>query len=297
MNDIVLLVARLVLAAVFAIAGAAKLADLAGSREAMRAFGVPPKFAPWAGLGLPLAELLVAMLLIPRATAWWGALGAFLLLLAFVGGITYNLARGRKPDCHCFGQLHSAPADQSTLIRNGVLAVIAALVVAVGYNDPGASVIGWATDISTAGVIGLVMGFAGLAILLGVVWLLVHLLGQNGRLLLRVDALETALRGGGLMAPVDVEPEPIAPAIPELGLPIGAQAPDFSLSGVYGETMTLSALRAPGKPIMLIFSDPKCAPCNALMPEIGRWQREHASAITVALIGRGTADVNRGKTI
>ena len=96
----VLLIARLLLAAVFAVAGLAKLADLAGSRRAMRDFGLPPGLAAQLWLVLPLAELAVAVALIPRSSAWWGALGALALLLLFVGGIGYNLARGRRPDCH-----------------------------------------------------------------------------------------------------------------------------------------------------------------------------------------------------
>jgi hypothetical protein len=44
------------------------------------------------------------------------------MLLAFIAGISLNLARGKKPDCHC-----SATAFQligwPTLARNGILAV------------------------------------------------------------------------------------------------------------------------------------------------------------------------------
>jgi peroxiredoxin len=46
---------------------------------------------------------------------------------------------------------------------------------------------------------------------------------------------------------------------------------------------------------MLIFSDPGCGPCNALLPDIGKWQRDHASRLTVALVSRGTAEANRAK--
>ena len=60
---------------VFVAAGAAKLADRAGSRQAVAAFGVPSLATPLATL-LPLAELAVAAALIPAASAWWGALGA-----------------------------------------------------------------------------------------------------------------------------------------------------------------------------------------------------------------------------
>jgi uncharacterized membrane protein YphA (DoxX/SURF4 family) len=64
-----LLIARLVLAGVFAVAGVAKLADLPGSRRAVAAFGVPRHLADPLGLLLPLAELAVAALLLPTAAA------------------------------------------------------------------------------------------------------------------------------------------------------------------------------------------------------------------------------------
>ena len=123
------LLARVLLAAVFAIAGLAKLADLKGSRQALRDFGVPAPLAPVLGTLLPLTELAVALALLPPRTAWWGAVGALVLLLVFVAGICYNLARGRRPSCHCFGQLHSAPVGWFTLTRNLVLAGVAGCVV------------------------------------------------------------------------------------------------------------------------------------------------------------------------
>src|SRR5690349_10223807 len=130
--SIVLLIARLLLALVFVVAGLAKLADLVGSRQAMRNFGLPLLIADPLGVLLPLAELAVAILLIPTAWAWWGGLGALVLLLLFVVGISYNIARGRQPECHCFGQLHSAPAGWPTLIRNLILAAIAGVIVVFG---------------------------------------------------------------------------------------------------------------------------------------------------------------------
>src|SRR5215472_16732848 len=130
--SIVLLIARVVLFVVFLVAGIAKLADLAGSRSALRDFGVPARLAEPFGLLLPLAELAVAVALLLPATAWWGAVGALTLLLLFVVGIGSNLARGQHPDCHCFGQLHKGTAGWPTLLRNLVLAAIAGLVVAFG---------------------------------------------------------------------------------------------------------------------------------------------------------------------
>ena len=108
-----------------------------------------------------------------------------------------------------------------------------------------------------------------LALLAGQWWFLVHLLRQNGRLLVRLEAVEESIgAGGGAVAPsqngshVHQEAE---------GLPVGSEAPQFSLSGLYGESLTLDALRSSGKPLMMLFTDPGCGPCNAMLPEIGRW--------------------------
>jgi Recombinase len=57
---VAVLVARAVLAAVFAAAGAAKLADPQGSRRAASDFGVPQRLTAAVALGLPLAELAAA---------------------------------------------------------------------------------------------------------------------------------------------------------------------------------------------------------------------------------------------
>jgi hypothetical protein len=69
------------------------------------------------------------------------------LLLLFVVGIGLNLARGRHPDCHCFGQLHSAPAGWSTLIRNLVLTVVAS-VLGFGKSTLGSSLMDWLASLS-----------------------------------------------------------------------------------------------------------------------------------------------------
>lgn len=285
--DIVLLIARLALAAVFVVAGCAKLADLAGSRQAVRDFGVPASLAGPFGLALPLAELAVAIALVPLATAWWGALGALVLLLLFVGAIGYNLARGRNPDCHCFGQLHSAPAGWPTLIRNGLLAAVAALILVAGFGDPGASAVGWFGDATAATRIAVATAVVAAVALAGMGWLLLDLMLQNGRILLRIEELETAIATG--------TPPSQASSRTKAGLPVGTPAPGFQLPGMHGETATLDSLRAAGKPVLLVFTDPSCGPCNALMPEIGRWQREHAERLTVAVIGRGSAEANRPK--
>jgi uncharacterized membrane protein YphA (DoxX/SURF4 family) len=77
--DIFLLIARVLLAAVFGVAGVAKLADQKGSRSSLTQFGVPAFAVPAAALLLPLAELACAVALLRASWAWWGAAGALAL--------------------------------------------------------------------------------------------------------------------------------------------------------------------------------------------------------------------------
>jgi peroxiredoxin len=272
----------LLLALVFFVAGASKLADRQGSKQSMSDFGVPVALASPLGILLPLSELGVATALVPASTAWWGALGALTLLVLFVAGIGVNLARGRKPECRCFGQLHSAPASGNALLRNGVLAVVAGFVVWRGYDGAGTSALSWLGDLTAAQLVLLVLGLAVLGVVAIQWWFQLHLLGQIGRLLVRMEELEAGLAWEG-------------GAPPQAGLPVGSMAPEFGLSGLHGETLTLEDLRSSGKSVLLFFTDPNCGPCTAMLPEVGRWQQEHAKKLTLALISRGEVEENRTK--
>ncbi|TMD44130.1 MAG: redoxin domain-containing protein [Chloroflexi bacterium] len=289
---LLLLCVRLLLALVFLVAGLAKLADLAGSQQALRDFGVPARLANPFGVLLPLAELAIALVLLLPVSAWWGALGALALLLLFVVGIGSNLAHGRQPDCHCFGQLHSAPAGWPTFVRNLVLAALAAVVVVFGWSSSQLSVVDWLAPLSVSQRIEVLVGLLVLVLLLAGGWLLVQVLSQQGRLLLRIEALEAELAASG-MAPQSVANGQAA--VPVVGLPVGNLAPGFALPTLADEPITLAALRGLGKPVLLLFSDPGCGPCTALLPEVGRWQREQASRMVVALVSRGTVEANRPK--
>ena len=79
------------------------------------------------------------------------------------------------------------------------------------------------------------------------------------------------------------------------GLPGVSTAPEFSLSGLHRETITLDALRSSGKLLMMLFTDPNCGPCNALLPEAGSWQQEHDKTLTLALVSRGEVEENKTK--
>ncbi len=280
--DAALLIARLVVAATFGVAACAKLADRSGTLEAVRGFGAPESLVRPTATLLPLAELAAAVLLIPSATARAGAVLALVLLLAFSAAIARSMARGEAPDCHCFGQLHSEPAGPRALIRNLVLAVLAGFVVVGGA---GTSAIHWIAGLSDAGVVALVGGLVLIVLAAAAGAIVFALLRRHGEVLLRLDALEQALAERGIRVAT-------VPEAPPAGLPNGTPAPEFELPSLDGERVSLTGLLARERPVILLFTDPGCGPCSALMPQLGAWQSEFAETLAIVPVSRGDRDAN-----
>jgi peroxiredoxin len=273
------LVGRLVLALVFAVAGSAKLADRVGTRVAISAFGAPTALTAPLAVLLPLAELAVAGLLLPATTAGVGVAGALGLLVLFASAIALSLSQGRAPDCHCFGQLHSAPAGWRTLARNGALAALAVFALASSLTRQDRSAVAWIGRLRGAELLALVVGAAAVVLLAFAGAALLSLLRSYGRVLVRLEAVEATLARAGLTFGEE--------APPELGLAPGTPAPSFAVADVRGGTIGLDDLLAPGLPVLLLFTSPRCGPCQALLPEAADWQRVHASRLTVAFANDG----------
>jgi thiol-disulfide isomerase/thioredoxin len=236
---------------------------------------------------------MIALALLPAMTAWASAIAALALLLLFIGGITVNLARGRTPNCHCFGQLHSQPIGRATLIRNGLLALLAALIVAQGPDAVGPGLFSWLASLSATGYFVLIGSLLALALIAGQSWVVFNLLRQNGRLLLRLEALESHL---GLSDPTAEGAPQIAPvADAPKGLAVGTLAPVFQLPALNGTEQALPTLLSAGKPLLLLFSSAECGPCVELMGEVAQWQRTHADKLTIALVNRGNGKLVRAK--
>ena len=230
---------RCLLAVVFIVAAIGKLLDLGGSRHALQEFGVPARAARLGGSMLPIAELVVAVTLLLRATARWGAVGALLLLLVFSAGVARAMSRGEAPDCHCFGQIHSEPAGRSALIRNAVLAVAAALIAVAG---PGPSLDGALGGLRAAQIalVATSVLAAGLAVAVAQLW------ADRRRLRSELDAARAA------------EAPP--------GLPRGTTAPEFELDAVRGPAGSLTELTERARPTVLVFVSTGCGPCQAMLP-------------------------------
>ena len=258
--DAVLLSVRCLLAAVFLVASVGKLLDLAGSRRALEEFGVPARVAEVGGVALPLVELAVAIALLIRPTARWGALCALLLLLAFAGGVARAMSRGQAPDCHCFGQIHSEPAGPSTLIRNGVLAAMAGVVALAG---PGPSVVGALTNLHGAAI-----ALVAVSVLAAVLAVAVAQLWADRRRLRR----ELSAAIAGQAAP---------------GVARNTPAPEFNLDAVRGTIRSLTELTEQLRPAVLVFVSTACGPCLDMLPTLGRWQDSLSGSVTLAAIFSG----------
>jgi uncharacterized membrane protein YphA (DoxX/SURF4 family)/thiol-disulfide isomerase/thioredoxin len=260
--DTLVLGLRLLLAAIFATAAAGKVLDRAGTRTAMREFEVPARLQGVAAAALPAAEVTVAVALLLRPAARWGAVGAIVLLAIFMAGIAAALSRGQAPQCHCFGQLHSEPAGVSTLVRNSILVALAALVVATG---PGPSIDGWLGQRSVGELV-----LAAAAVL-----------GSGA-------AAWGATRWSRARALARAQDEARRPA----GLPIGTPAPPFTLNDMEGTPVTLDSLTSRGRPVALLFAHPLCGPCDELLPKVAHWQRALAERLTIVIVTQGGAEAN-----
>jgi thiol-disulfide isomerase/thioredoxin len=59
--------------------------------------------------------------------------------------------------------------------------------------------------------------------------------------------------------------------------------------------VTLNDLITSGRPSLLVFMDPECAPCGELLPDIARWQQDHGNIVSIVPISRGTVEANPSK--
>jgi hypothetical protein len=253
----ILLVARLLLAAVFAVAALAKLADPSGTRASLRGFGLPAWAAGPGVWALPFVELAVAGLLVPADTARVGAVAALALLVVFSAVLARELVRGENVNCNCFGAL-SAPSASRALVRNGVLAGAMAAVAVAG---PGRVI---SAAVAAAAVVAAALG-----------WIAWQVLRQHR---LAPPALRQEDAGAR------------RPGRPALPLEPGDPAPRFALPDAHGAWRTLDDLLVSGRPLVLAFSDPDCAACDGLPERLAAWQGARRGELAAALVSRASQE-------
>jgi peroxiredoxin/uncharacterized membrane protein YphA (DoxX/SURF4 family) len=281
-----ILLLRILLAGILALAGLAKFADLKGSEKAFRDFGVPASMAMLGSVLLSAAEIVLALMLLSTYWSWYAAIGALALLVLFVGQMIYQVARGNSPDCHCFGQVHSEPVGVKSIVRNVVFAAMTLLLVLRGADRQGTSL----STLPNETMMQLVFGVAVAGLLAAVILHLKRMTEQQAAVIKRLEVMELVAREGGAIEREDV-------VHPQEGLPIGAMFPDFKIPDVAGTDVTLGGLmrRKDRTPVLFFFVSPTCSPCRALVPELEEWKSELDGKVRTVLVSSGTPIENLSK--
>lgn len=281
--EIVLLVIRLILFAVFALAGIGKLLDLKGSEEAAKAFGTPDELAATFAVALPIAELIFAVCFLFPETSWIGSIGALILLLAFIGGMIRQISIGKAPDCHCFGQIHNEPVGKKSLVRNIVFAILALVLAVQGRTSQGVRL----AETNSEMIQIVLLLFIALAAVIAVSYAR-KIYERQDELSRRIDVLDLVSREGKQV-------ERSQATLPGEGLPIGAPFPDLPLATLDGTVVRPAELFLDGMPRIFLFVSPSCEPCQKLLPELDNWKQKFAGRLEIVFVSTGSIEENRAK--
>ena len=112
-------------------------------------------------------------------------------------------------------------------------------------------------------------------------WLVYQLARQNGRILLRLEAIEKR-----------ISPHAEKQRRESSGLPLGTAAPDFELPDLTGVRHKLSDFR--GQDLLLIFFNPNCGFCTRMAPDLAALPAEGGAGRAAAVVvTAGDAEQNR----
>ena len=270
--ELIVVIARVALAVTFLISAAAKLRDHAGARQAVIDFGVPTGLA--AAIAVVLAPLEIASAVLFLTTGTGVVIGAALavsLLAAFTAGIAYNLLRGNRVECHCFGALSTKPLSWWSVARNVALIALGVLVLSGGTSQGfvWSEISDVFDDLSSTEVwltIG-VLALAAAVVALG--YLFLSLLQRYGSVLVRLEALEA---GGGH----------------GYGHGHGAEfaawgAPALTMRDAADNELELEDVLVTNRASMFVFVSPHCAGCAEMVGELQQWQGDESGPSIVVL--------------
>jgi uncharacterized membrane protein YphA (DoxX/SURF4 family) len=297
--DFALVASQLILASVLLVAGLSKLADRAGSQRGIVEFGVDARLARPLAIAIPVIEVGVGIALLFGPTVRFGAAAALGVLAGFSVLIGFNVARGRQPDCHCFGALHSSRAGAGTLIRNGILMALAGFLAWQSFDDDSPSG-AWSalTDLGGWQILGVVAVWALATMLVIQPGLPYRLLRQGPRFRVLRWFRETppgvALEKGFRKA-ITLYWTVQVRLHPSEGLADGSDAPRFSMPTLEGRSLTLDSLLDGRRPVVVYFADPVCHLCTELLPEVSAWRADHAAEIEIAVATSGSREENLSK--
>ncbi len=119
-------IASVLLGAAFLVAGGSKIAAGEAWPEQARGLGAPSFVIPV----LPWFEIVLGAALVAQVAPVPVAVVALVTLVAFTALIARRLAQGAHPPCACFGAWSAKPLGAGHLVRNGVLILLAVVVIA-----------------------------------------------------------------------------------------------------------------------------------------------------------------------
>ena len=149
-------------------AAVAKVRNPVATRASFRDLGVPRPDA--SAVGVPVVECLIALGLVFVPVV--GVLAALAMLAAFTAFLGVHLARGSDIGCGCFGATAAEPISSVSIVRNGMLMLLALLALC-------------STDPVLPGFDAIV--FVSIAVLLGTTLLAVLDLRRKGTPLWRIE--------------------------------------------------------------------------------------------------------------
>ena len=138
MDPTIDLTLRTALALLFVVAATHKLRDVAAFQATVADYRlVPEALAGAVALGVPLAEIAVALLLVAPGASALGKIGAAGLLVVYGTAVGVNLVRGRRHiDCGCAGPHARRPIGWGIVVRNALVAAAALAALARVHPRP-----------------------------------------------------------------------------------------------------------------------------------------------------------------
>jgi uncharacterized membrane protein YphA (DoxX/SURF4 family)/thiol-disulfide isomerase/thioredoxin len=266
--DVLALMVRAVLACTLTIAGIAKVFDIREFQKTLAGLGTPKPLIGIGSRAVPLIELVVGAMLIPAGAVTFGAWSATVLFAVFTLVVGIHYLWGRPVECRCFGQLHSARIGLATVVRNLTFTALAVLLVvsqdraALSFFTPSR---------------------AALSITLAMAGVLVAAFIVSWKQRKTSPPEQTRAAASALQD------------IPQSGLPVGSLAPGFDLVDLSGRRRSLDDLLLRRLPVVLVFVSPGCPTCEALLPDIEKWNREFSARVTVAVVSAGSLEESDGK--
>jgi peroxiredoxin len=79
------------------------------------------------------------------------------------------------------------------------------------------------------------------------------------------------------------------------GSKLGEPAPEFALQNLDGKQVKLEDFR--GKKTLLLFWGPGCGFCQAMLPDLQKWERQNDRTAELLVVSRGEVETNRKQNL